>query len=317
VLTTAEANRRLDKFLFKYLNNAPHSFIYRMLRQKNIKLNGKKAAGSEHITAGDRISLYIPQDTLQSCITPPVINEAANMPEILFEDEYSLIINKPAGLAAHGGMRYRKDHLLARVQYYLQSDQAALCNRLDVNTGGVVVCGKTFQAAREFSRLMAGHTIKREYLAVVHGRLTGKRTLEGYYQRDEKTNKAVVTCAEGLVFGHTKNPQSTVITAYESLYATKDYSLLRVHPVTGRSHQIRAHLTSAGHPLAGDKKYGGNPTPYIPAQLLHARRVTLTQGGDLPYPPGTCWEAGLPEGFARCLRDWFGLTDEVILLKNI
>jgi 23S rRNA pseudouridine955/2504/2580 synthase len=300
IIGQTEANRRLDKFLFGYLNNAPHSFIYRILRQKKIKLNGKKAAGSEMIAPGDRILFFLSPETLKSCVKERHIDEAAPIPDIIYEDGHILLINKPAGLPTHGGMRGKPDHLLARVLYYLKSDKAALCNRLDVNTSGLVVCGKTFQSVQLFNRLFAEQSINREYIAVVHGTLTGSRKLEGYYHKDTETNKAVITTQGGV----------PVITRYETVSAAAAHSLLRIWPVTGRSHQIRAHMASIGHPIAGDKKYGGKPASlYAPAQLLHCRRITLgeTDVDPLPYPPGTYWEAPLPEGFNSCTKKWFNM----------
>jgi 23S rRNA pseudouridine955/2504/2580 synthase len=128
----------------------------------------------------------------------------------------------------------------------------------------------------------------REYLAVVHGELPGKGILRGYYEKDERRNIAVVL-ARG---------QTEIVTEYDAVRVRDGRTLVKVRPVTGRSHQIRAHLASIGHPLCGDRKYGGEATPYAPAQLLHCGRVTLE---------GITYEAAPPEGFQRCVRDWFGV----------
>jgi 23S rRNA pseudouridine955/2504/2580 synthase len=183
------------------------------------------------------------------------------------------------------------------VQFYLQSSDAALCNRLDVNTSGLTVCGKTFTAIKALNTLFAQRNVEKEYIAVVHGQLIGRRTLQGYFFKDTNTNTAAVL-NEG---------DAEVITEYEAISATPLYSYARIRPITGRSHQIRAHLASAGHPLAGDKKYGGKATSYAPAQLLHSHRLTLKESGGLPYPPKTCWEANPPGGFNDCLKALFNI----------
>jgi len=353
IITPENEGRRLDKFLFAYFNNAPHSFIYKLLRKKRVKLNSRRAIGGESLQTGDELRFFLSQETIDSCRKPRIFATAKPLTDIIFEDDNLLIINKPAGLPSQGGMpETRKtamasgtsevgkssaegdssegtnpDHLLARMLFYLQEHGnyspysdfiPALCNRLDVNTSGLIICGKNLRALQTINALFADRAVNKEYLAVAHGVL-GKvghsKTLEGYYQKDPHTNTALITL--NPLPHHLRNPQDSAshtenpagktlaITAYTVLATSKDYSLLSIKPITGRSHQIRAHLASIGHPLAGDKKYGGKPTPYAPAQLLHCLRLELTQQTILPYPPGIAWEAPLPEGFELCLREWF------------
>jgi len=141
---------------------------------------------------------------------------------------------------------------------------------------------------------------------VAEGRLFGEGTLRGLYRKDEAANKAEIS-VENLassdklvspksVTSSNKVDEKTVITQYKSLAVSDKYSLICVKPITGRAHQIRAHLASIGFPLAGDKKYGGQGTPFVPAQLLHAFRLTTKD---------FTWEAELPEGFKQCLKKWF------------
>jgi len=318
VITHADTNRRLDKFLFMYLNNASRSFIYKLLRKKRIKLNDKRAEGGELLQAGDIIGLFLSQETLANCRAERVVDDFAkdtaktfgkppihNMPEIIFEDENLLIINKPAGMPSHGGMNGKDAHLLSRVLLYLRETGAyppdatftpALCNRLDVNTSGLVICGKNYQALRTINALFANSgSVDKEYLAVVDGKLFGSATLEGYYQKDASTNIAHITNA---------NHEPRAITAYKSLAISNGRTLLSVNPITGRSHQIRAHLASIGYPLSGDKKYGGKPNPYASAQLLHCCRLTLDKPV-LSYPTGISWAAQPPDGFNKCIAEEF------------
>jgi len=301
-ISQENASRRLDKFLFAYLNNAPHSFIYKMLRKKRIKLNGARAEGNELLQEGDKLRFYLSEETIEGCRKPRVFSPAKPLTGIIFEDENLLVINKPAGLPSQGGMQSAGgDHLLARILYYLQESGSydeksdftpAICNRLDVNTSGLVVCGKNLHTLQAMNKLFANREIKKEYLAIVHGivgEIGENHTLEGFYQKDSKTNTAQIL----------QNPHKynvIAITSFTVLAVSKNYSLLSVSPITGRSHQIRAHLASIGHPLVGDKKYGGSPTPFAIAQLLHCHRMEISE-------QGMAWEAPPPKGMTACIRE--------------
>jgi len=330
-ITHDNATRRLDKFLFAYMKAAPHSLIYRLLRKKRIKLNGKRAVGSELLKDGDVIGLYLAPETLESLrqvpdelpwiksskppislcpksskpdVTPPeTLLSESSKPKIIYEDEHLLIINKPPGMPSYGGMKTKEPHLLAHALDYLRQTGAyppdatftpALCNRLDVNTSGLVICGKNYQAIRAINTMFAAQgSIGKEYLAIVDGELTGKATLEGYYQKDTSANIAKISDTPG---------EPRAITAYESLQVAGGHSLISVNPITGRSHQIRAHLASIGHPLSGDKKYGGKPLLSGNVMRLHCRRLTINTPSTLPYPVGTTWTAEPPDDFVRCAK---------------
>jgi len=302
-ITSGNANRRLDKFLFQYLNTAPESFIYKMLRKKNITLNEAKAKGAEIIKAGDILQLYLADETIEKFRKVREIAEAKPLSGIVFEDEHLLVVNKPVGLPSHGGMAGKDDHLLARVLFYLQKTGAydpsdafvpALCNRLDVNTSGLIVCGKTLHALQDINARFASGGMDKEYWTIVEGVLgkAGKsRVLRGFYQKDGKNNVARII---------TKPNDTAVTTAYKILAVSLDekYTLVSVNPITGRSHQIRAHFAAIGHPLAGDKKYGGREIPFTKAQLLHCRRLSFAESGQT-------WEAELPKNFQKCVQEWF------------
>ena len=305
IITSKDANRRLDKFLFQYLNDATHSFIYKMLRKKRIKPNGNRAQGSEILAVGDELKFYISPETIESFRKERIIEKAQPLTGIVFEDDDFLVVNKPVGLPSHGGMDNKKDHLLARLLYYLYNSGAysadatfvpAICNRLDVNTSGLVVCGRNLNAMQEMNALFAGKGITKEYLAVIDGTLgdvgSGK-ILEGFYEKDTKNNIACIS---------SRKSETIAITEYKVLAISKNkkHTLVQVNPITGRSHQIRAHFAAAGHPLTGDKKYGGSPkTSFAPAQLLHCKKLTIMQSS-------LTWEAEVPKGMATCLREWFG-----------
>jgi len=305
-ITAANTNRRLDKFLFQYLNAAPENFIYKMLRKKNITLNDVKAKGSEQLKAGDVLTLYLADETIAKFRKARDIAEARPLTGIVYEDTNLLIVNKPQGLPSHGGMNKKDDHLLARVLFYLQESGSydpsdtfvpALCNRLDVNTSGLVVCGKTLHSLQDMNLLFANQGLDKDYVTVVEGELgrVGKsRVLRGYYLKESKTNMARVVTAE---------TNTTVTTAYTVLAISHDkkHTLVSVNPITGRSHQIRAHFAAIGYPLAGDKKYGGHSTPFGQSQLLHCRRLSIPQ-------QDKSWEAPLPKNLQKCLDEWFDYT---------
>jgi len=288
-----------------YLNNAPHSLIYKLLRKKRIKLSRKRAKGGELLQDGDIITVHVSQETLASCRKhqyedgPPIQSNVpcahdTNLPPIVYEDENFLILDKPAGIASHGGMKNKNPHLLQRVHSYLQAKgdyppdatfTPALCNRLDVNTSGLVICGKNYQALRAMNTAFATlGAVDKQYICVVDGKLTGHARLEGKYHKDTKANTVRITSGQGL-------PRA--ITEYTSIKVYKGHTLLHVNPITGRSHQIRAHLASIGHPLVGDKKYGGKPHNSSRGQLLHCRKLMLTQP-IMGYPANTTWIAEPP-----------------------
>ena len=326
-VTAGEANRRLDRFLFAYLREAPHPLVYKLLRKKRIKLNRAKADGAETIVAGDVLDFYLAPETLADLRgAVPSVPQAPPLDGIVYEDAEILIVNKPAGLSAHGGSKPHgnaspaaDDHLLARVVSYLYTTDTydpagtftpALCNRLDTNTSGLVVCGKTLAALQKYTALFAGrdknnhsHRIRKEYLAIVEGTLQGEATLTGTYTKNEATNTATITPIPHPLQAISDTPK-LAITHYRALgHSTnathKKYTLLSIHLQTGRSHQIRAHLSAIGHPIVGDRKYGGSPSPYAPAQLLHAWRLETPSGS---------YQATPPKGFMRCLQDWFSIA---------
>jgi len=304
-ITPANAKRRLDKFLFHYLNAAPESFIYKMLRKKNITLNGAKAKGAELLAPGDVLTLFLADETIDKFRKAREIAESRPLTGIVFEDENYLVVNKPQGLPSHGGMAKKADdHLLARVLFHLQQTGAynpsdtfvpALCNRLDVNTSGLVVCGKTLHSIQDMNEYFASQGVDKQYITVVEGELgkPGKsRVLRAFYQKETKTNVAKVV---------THETPTAVTTAYKTL-AISDcarYTLVSVNPITGRSHQIRAHFAAIGHPLAGDKKYGGGKTPYGQSQLLHCHRLAIPA-------KNISWEAPLPKNLQKCINELFG-----------
>lgn len=288
VINENEAGQRLDKFLGKLLKEAPASFYYKMLRKKNIVLNGKKATGNEKLTAGDSIKLFLSDETFEKFAGKRQTNDlAASVPnialEIVYEDHDVLAINKPAGMLSQ---KAKKEDISANeyiLQYLLESGtitreslhtfKPSVCNRLDRNTSGILVAGKTLNGLQQMSKAFRERSMEKYYLAIVAGHISKPRRIEGFLKKDEKNNQVTI-------LSEPSNDAKPIITEYRPLKLVGQVTLLEVHLITGRSHQIRAHLASIGHPVIGDTKYG-NPrlnreflkNAGVTHQLLHAYRL--------------------------------------------
>lgn len=293
-INTNQSGQRFDKFLQKYMREATKSFIYKMLRKKNITLNGKKAQGNEKLEPGDKVVLFFSEETLEKfCGGQPRKKEGkkAAFP-ILYEDEQILLINKPAGMLSQKA-KPEDVSLVELVQQYVGCEPGfspGICNRLDRNTSGIVVAGKTLPALQKMSELFRTREVGKYYLTIVKGAMTEKKEVDGYLLKDAKTNKVTVYREE-------KKGSSYIRTGYEPLVTTREMTLLRVHLMTGKPHQIRSHLSSLGHPVLGDAKYGG-AHPQIKYQLLHAYELHFPKLGK-PFEKisGKCFTATIPQTF--------------------
>lgn len=333
-ITEQEAGWRLDRFLGKYLKEAPKSFIYKMLRKKNITFNGRKAAGTERIAAGDSVKFFLAEETIakfRGQADPKGKQDAlrrkngqgqqdsgqlALQLDVIYEDAEILVVNKPQGMLSQKS-NPTDVSLLEYISAYLQMQSGGnqadrtvfrpgICNRLDRNTTGLVVAGKSVHALQWMNQLFQERSLRKYYLCIAAGTVPRKKRVDGYLQKDGNRNLVRILKQPG-------DGADYILTEYEPLqYGSlegEEYTLLRVHLITGKSHQIRAHLSSIGHPLVGDTKYGNREINRIFAgrfgiryQLLHAWKLYLPEqgSGDMPKQyAGKHWTAPLPEQFSR------------------
>lgn len=264
-----DAGQRLDKFLQKTFASLPPALMYKGIRTKNIKRNGKRCHIDDRLEKGDVITLYLRDDTLEESPGTYDFMAASSRLDIVYEDENLLLLNKKAGLLVHPDDKEFRDTLIGRVQRYLyekgeydpaaeNSFTPALVNRIDRNTCGIVMAAKNAAALRILNDKLRAREIRKFYLCIVHGVPARKEdTLEGLLEKDERKNRVFIH-AEGKAARPANNPLRAIRTRYRVLEEKNGFSLLEIELLTGRTHQIRAHLASVGHPLLGDGKYGTN-----------------------------------------------------------
>lgn len=270
-----DSGQRFDKFLQKYLKEASKSFLFKMLRKKNITLNGKKAQGNEMLSEGDIVTVFFSDETFEKFRG---IQRTFRYPttklDILYEDNEIALINKPVGMLSQKAEN--KDSTL--VEYflgYLQDSGSwqiggsftpGVCNRLDRNTSGIVIAGKSLLGLQKMSELLKKRAIDKYYITIVEGVMKESSMIRGYLSKDRKENKVTI-------YEEAASDRHYVETGYEPLTDNGEYTLLRVKLITGKTHQIRSHLSSIGHPLMADVKYGGKKVDGVRNFFLHAEEL--------------------------------------------
>lgn len=339
-----QAGQRLDKYLRRLLPNAPDSFLYKMLRKKNITLNGKKAEGREILQDGDEVRLYFSDDTYGKFAGNSVKTDAQEERggesassyiqayrrfrgiRVVYEDSHVLILNKPAGLLSQKAQAGDLSLNEWMIGYLLQNGAVqekdlamfhpSVCNRLDRNTSGLVLCGKTLAGSQALSMAIQGRTVRKFYRTIVLGSIREPGRLEGYLIKDAKNNRVHILSRNGSgkessTDGRNGRSGVSVLLAYQPLRREDGLTYLEVELITGKSHQIRAQLSEAGYPLLGDYKYGSRSVndrykaEYgLESQILHAYRLEFPSlEGALKGLGGKTVEAPMPPIFSEILGD--------------
>lgn len=294
-----EAGQRFDKYLFKFFKEAGSGFIFKMLRKKNIVLNDKKATGKEILELDDSVKIYMKDETIEKfrgCVDFDVVD---NDLDVVYEDDNVIIVNKPSGILSQ---KSSEDDISINemiISYLINKGEIneddlatfkpSICNRLDRNTSGLIAAGKTLRGLQVLSEMFKDRTLDKYYLTAVDGTVNEGADISGYLIKDEKTNKVSIDNED--------NGGDRIETSYEPIDYGEGVTVLEVKLVTGKTHQIRAHLDSIGHPIIGDKKYGSEKAnkkfKNIKNQLLHAWILKFPQ---------------MPDGFE-------GLSDKEIIAE--
>lgn len=307
IIKKNDANQRLDKFLTKRFKKMPKSLMYKYIRTKYIKVNNKRCEISTILKEGDVLKLFIKDEFFEDENVNTENYDFLKAPvklDIIYEDENIILINKKPGVIVHPDEKYHFDSLISRVLHYLYDKKEynpkdekafapALVNRIDRNTGGIVIAAKNADSLRTLNAKMKTRELTKLYLCMVQGKLKTKEgILGGYLTKDENKNKVTIQK------NHTDNSK-LVKTKYKVIQEFNNNSLVEVDLLTGRTHQIRAHMSSIGHPLLGDSKYGykrkGNNDIYK-YQALYAYKITFnfeSDGGIVEYLNGKSFEVNL------------------------
>ena len=312
-VTEREAGQRLDKMLAKYLNLAGKGFIYKMIRKKNITLNGRRCDGSEKLEEGDQIRLFLSDETIGRFSSVPVQPVKKTSLDVIYEDENILLINKPCGMLSQKAaesdvslVEYITAYLLetgAMTEEDLKTFCPSVCNRLDRNTSGIVIAGKTLGGLQAMGAVLKDRSLHKYYQCIVKGRVETPCRIRGYLRKNPAANQV-------SVFKDPVPDSQAIETEYIPLSVGSAYTRLQVTLITGRSHQIRAHLASIGRPILGDPKYGDPALNReirqkygVSTQLLHSWKLVMPDA--VPEPcaglAGRSFTAPLPKDFERVM----------------
>ncbi|MBE6686423.1 MAG: RluA family pseudouridine synthase [Ruminococcaceae bacterium] len=293
-----DAGQRLDKFIEKATLNMPKSLIYKAIRTKKIKVNRKRAEANQMLCEGDVVLMFIAEEFFACGDTEEYFMKLIPKIDIVYEDENMILVNKKVGMSCIPDEREERDTLINHIKAYLyrsgeykpeeeSSFAPSLCNRIDRNTCGIVIAAKNAETLRDLNHKIKHRLIDKKYLCIVHG-IPKKRedTLSGYLIKDSKTNTVKVFDKEPK-YGDAKS----IKTKYKVLESKNGLSLLEVELLTGRTHQIRAHMAHIGHPLLGDGKYGINRDDKKQGYKYQAlcSYCTIIDGKEYMIDPDSIW----------------------------
>ncbi len=330
-ITSNEAGQRFDKYLKKLLKDAPDSFLYKMLRKKNIVLNGKRSDGREVLCIDDEVKFFLSDDTFEKFQGKTIDRfsrddrysqsyQKLKKLQIIYENEHILVVNKPAGILSQKATpddvsinEWFIGYLLS--QHVIEPDslltfKPSICNRLDRNTSGMVVCGKTLAGTQYLTRIIKEKTLEKYYYCLVSGTITIQERLTGYLYKNMVQNKVTIYQNKAEIPDFLVKDAVFIDTAFQSKYSSNNITLLEIQLFTGKTHQIRAHLAALGCPIIGDTKYG-NPTinkiyekKGVKNQMLHAHKLIFPTTSDQTFSDtsGKILECPMPSIFEKILN---------------
>ncbi len=287
IISSKDAGQRVDRFIQKSFEHLPKSLMYKEIRKKNIKVNKKRCTPEQILLESDLLELYLKDDVLKEKEKHYDFLKASTDLDIIYEDENIILFNKKVGILCHPDGKDYVDNLVARFKRYLfekgdwnpekSTFTPSLANRIDRNTGGIVIGAKNAEALKIINDKIKNREIEKYYLTVVHGKMQkNKETITAYLKKDERKNMVSIT--DNKCDGSKK-----IITQYKVIDYYEDASLLEVKLLTGRTHQIRAHLAHIGHPLFGDGKYGKEQGRYRQALYSYKLKFNFSDDNMLSY----------------------------------
>lgn len=309
-ITENENEQRIDRFLRKLLKNYPLKEIYKYIRKGTVKVNGKKVKENYKLQINDIVNIYVKELELIK-----EYEKSSGKLDIIYEDANILILDKPVGLLSHSNRAKDNDTLIQRVLGYLEPENKeysltfnpALCNRLDRNTSGLIIAAKNYNALKDVNETIRLNGISKLYLCIVKGKTESRGEISNVLMKDED-RKIAYTDYNDL------NQGKKAITKYKRLAYNGDYSLIEVELITGRFHQIRAHLALEKHPIIGDSKYGdkeinrffykkfGLKYQFLIAYRLHFKNPVKS----LEYLKDKTWYSSIPASYAEIMEGLFG-----------
>lgn len=316
VISNEESGQSLEKYFRKVLINAPLSFIYKILRKKDIKVNGKKENKDYILRTSDIVEIYVKNEAFDAYgKSDTLIKSLVIKPWIVFEDENILIVNKPRGVASQTDLQSgRKGLDRLALEYFYASGQynptqqvgfiPSLAHRLDLNTSGVIIFGKNMETLQCLFELMQDKTaLVKKYEALVVGEVDKDGTIDAPLIKNERTGMVRVD------FNSEKSKPAK--TLYHVLKKYQGYTLLELTLLSGRTHQIRVHTSYMGYPIVGDTRYGDfmvnksfEEQFHFTNQFLHAKSLEFVHPkGRLKYLKGKCFRAEMPEEYLNILRN--------------
>lgn len=288
IVGSNDRDQRVDRFLKKYFEKAPLSFIYKNLRKKNIKVNGKKASPEDILKEGDIIELFLSDETIGKFKKDVKKKKASKFPDVLYEDENLVLIKKPVNMLTHNDKREYEDNALDRFVDYLifkgeynprfeNTFRPAICNRLDRNTSGILIGAKNAKTLKDINYNIKNRNLSKFYITVVKGEIKEDFSVKVNLIKNEKN---IVSAGEG---------GKESITKFYPIISKNGYTLLLVDLITGRTHQIRSSLKEKGLSIIGDRKYGDGKENNrfkkyeLNGQLLHNFTILFRVKGELDY----------------------------------